>query len=177
MVFVPGTLCIPAFSQHLLNWVDWYPIYIPMSILIYWLGINGYLITQFQPKKISQPLPNDVFNQTIQALQIAMEQDKLYLNPDLSLDILAQHTGIAQKTISAALNRHLDKTFNEFVNEYRIAAFKEKFTGEDNGHLTIAGIAAECGFNSQATFQRTFRQFTGLSPSAYKAQAAESNGP
>jgi len=28
-------------------------------------------------------------------------------------------------------------------------------------HLTIAGIAFEVRFNSQATFQRTFKQFTG----------------
>ncbi len=163
----------PAYGQRLLNWVDWYPIYVPMSILIYWLGINGYLVTRIQPKKVSQPLPEDVFMQTIQALQAAMEQDKLYLNPDLNLDIFSQHTGITSKTISAALNRNLDKTFNEFVNEYRIDAFKERFADTNNAHLTIAGIAAECGFNSQATFQRTFRQFTGLSPTEYKAQALQ----
>jgi len=162
----------PAYGLKLLSWVDWYPIYVPMSFLIYWLGINGYLATQVQTKKVSQPLPDDIFRQTIQALQTAMERDKLYLNPDLTLDILAQHTGIAPKIISAALNRNLDKTLNEFVNEYRIAAFKERFTDTGNAHLTIAGIAAECGFNSQATFQRTFRQFTGLSPSEYKAQAS-----
>ena len=35
-------------------------------------------------------------------------------------------------------------------------------------HLTITGIAFESGFNSQATFQRTFRQMTGQSPREYK---------
>ncbi|MEI9807657.1 MAG: helix-turn-helix domain-containing protein [Bacteroidota bacterium] len=34
--------------------------------------------------------------------------------------------------------------------------------------LTIAGVAAECGFNSQATFQRTFKEITGIAPSAYR---------
>lgn len=164
----------PAYGQRLLNWVNWYPIYVPMSFLIYWLGINGYLVTQFQVKKLSQPLPDDVFIQTIQVLQAAMDQDKLYLDPELSLDILSRHTGIAPKTISAALNRNLDKTLSEFVNEYRIAEFKTRFAHAKNAHLTIAGIAAECGFSSQATFQRTFRQFTGVSPSAYKAQASQS---
>jgi AraC-like DNA-binding protein len=164
---------IPTYSVKLLSWVDWYPIYVPMSFLAYWLGINGYLVTQIQSKKTSQPLPDDVFMQTIRALQSAMEQDKLYLDPELSLDSLSQHTSIAPKTISAALNRNVDKTFNEFVNGYRIADFKERFTDPNNSHLTIAGIASECGFNSQATFQRTFRQFTGLSPSEYKAQSSQ----
>jgi AraC-like DNA-binding protein len=37
----------------------------------------------------------------------------------------------------------------------------------DNQHLTIAGIAYEAGFNSQATFQRVFKNSVGISPSEY----------
>jgi AraC-like DNA-binding protein len=77
-------------------------------------------------------------------------------------------TGIPQKTISAVLNRHLQKSFNEFVNEYRVNAFKAKVVQPELSHLTIAGIALECGFSSQATFQRTFKEMTGKSPSAFR---------
>jgi len=38
-------------------------------------------------------------------------------------------------------------------------------------NLTIAGIAFECGFNSQATFQRTFKELTGQSPSEFRKTA------
>lgn len=165
---------IPAYSDKLYDWVNWYPIYVPMSVLIYWLGINGYLLMQHQPltvKKAGSSLPTNVLDETVFALTGAMEQDMLYLNPDLNLNTLAQHTGIPQKTISAALNQYLHKSFNEFVNEYRVNAFKEKLCSDDIKLLTIAGIAYECGFNSQATFQRTFRQITGLSPSEFKMQA------
>jgi AraC-like DNA-binding protein len=34
--------------------------------------------------------------------------------------------------------------------------------------VTIAAIAYECGFNSLATFQRCFKQFTGITPSKYQ---------
>jgi AraC-like DNA-binding protein len=71
------------------------------------------------------------------------------------------------------LNQHLHTSFNEFVNEYRVSAFKQKLCTDEVKHLTIAGIAAECGFNSQATFQRTFRQVTGLSPSEFKMQVLQ----
>ena len=94
-----------------------------------------------------------------------MEEDKLYLDPLLNLQIISKHTNIAQKTISAVLNQHLHKSFNEFVNEYRIVAFKEKLQDPEMDHLTIAGIAFDCGFNSQVIFQGTFKQVTVLSPS------------
>jgi AraC-like DNA-binding protein len=97
-----------------------------------------------------------------------MEEDKLYLNAGLTVNTLAQHVSIPTKTISAILNQHLNKSFNEFVNEYRVKAVKEKIQQPAMDHLTIAGIAFECGFNSQATFQRTFKQIAGMSPSEFK---------
>lgn len=167
---------LPAYGDKLLNTVDWYPIYLPMSFLIYWLGIKGYLVMKEQPgniRKVSAPLPPDVSGKTITLLKQAMEQDALYLNPELNLTILAQHTGLPQKIISSVLNQQLHKSFNEFVNGYRVDAFKQKLCTDEVKHLTIAGIAADCGFNSQATFQRTFRQLTGLSPSEFKMQALQ----
>ncbi|MES2277080.1 MAG: helix-turn-helix domain-containing protein [Bacteroidota bacterium] len=167
---------IPAYGNKLLEMVNWYPIYVPMAILIYWLGIKGYLIMQAQPsiaKKTGTALPDAESAKIITALKGAMEQDALYLNPALNLNMLAQHTAIPQKTISAVLNQYQRKSFNEFVNEYRVTAFKQKVCADEVKHLTIAGIAAECGFNSQATFQRIFKQFTGLSPTEFKVQAAK----
>jgi len=102
-----------------------------------------------------------------------MQEDQLFLNPGLSLTILSQHSGIPQKTISAVLNQHLHKSFNEFINEYRVAAFKERIQKRESNQLTIAGIGLECGFNSQATFQRTFKEITGMSPSEFRKNAME----
>jgi AraC-like DNA-binding protein len=66
------------------------------------------------------------------------------------------------------LNQHLQKSFNEYINEHRIAEFKMKFLGLDFDHFTITGLALACGFNSQATFQRAFKESTGLSPSEFR---------
>lgn len=166
---------MPGYGDKLLEMVNWYPIYVPMAILIYWLGIKGYLVMQAQPpaKKLGVTIPDAESAKVISALTKAMEQDGLYLNPALNLNLLAQHTAISQKTISAVLNQYQRKSFTEFVNEYRVNAFKQKVCTDELKHLTIAGIAAECGFNSQATFQRIFKQFTGLSPTEFKGLAAE----
>ncbi len=168
---------IPAYTNTMLDTFDWYPIYIPLAVLIYWMGIKGYAISQQQvsnEKKTNgnhQPLSPEIISQTTAALIKAMEADKLFLNPNLNLAILSEHTGVVQKTISAVLNQHLEKSFNEFVNGYRIAEFKERILQPETSNLTIAGIALDCGFNSQATFQRTFKELTSQSPSEYRKMA------
>jgi AraC-like DNA-binding protein len=165
---------IPATRNWLLNTFDWYPIYIPLAVLIYWLGIKGYIasITFRRSGKKTAPLQDQftpaMIEETVQLLQQAMEQDKLYLNPLLNLDALAQHTNLPAKRISAVLNQHLQKSFNEYINVYRVEEFKIKIMQEDLNHLTITGVALQCGFNSPATFQRTFKQMTGMSPSGFR---------
>ena len=86
---------------------------------------------------------------------------------------MAEHTGFSQKIISAVLNQYIQKSFNEFVNEYRVLEFKEKIVQPEFNHLTIAGIALECGFGSQPTFQRVFKEITGQSPSEFRKNALQ----
>lgn len=175
---------IPRYSDWLLSTFDWYPLYIPMAVMVYWLGIKGYMITQQQAltdKKIaagSSSLSPELVQQVMTALEHSMKTDNMYLNPALSLTLLSEHTGFNQKAISTVLNQYMQTSFNDYVNGYRVTAFKEKAAQPDSGRLTIAGIAFECGFSSQATFQRVFKLSTGLTPKAFlskKEETAENN--
>lgn len=161
---------MPSLIDSLLNAVSWYPIYIPLAIMIYWLGINGYFIRRAEIKNDKKPIPLSLeeINFCIQSLENAVAKERLYLNPTLSLNDVVTFTGINQKIISAVLNQHLGKSFNIFINEYRVNEVKRRLLDPNYNHLTITGIAFESGFNSQATFQRTFRQITGQSPKEYK---------
>lgn len=165
---------IPRYTDKMLDIFDWYPIYVPITVLIYWLGIKGYLITWRQlvtDKRTETVLPAATVDAAVVLLKKAMEEDHLYLNAALTLQIVAQHIGLAPKTISAVLNQHLHKNFNEYVNGYRVNLFKEKLLQADADQLTFAGIAYDCGFNSPATFQRVFKQITGMSPSEFRKNA------
>ena len=170
---------IPKYTDWMLNTFDWYPIYIPMTVLIYWMGIKGYIVSQQQiaadKKNTGLPamLTPALVQQVMDALKKAMEEDKIFLNPTLSLANVSAATGFPQKNISAVLNQHLKKSFNEYVNGYRIRTFTEKIGLPEMSHLTIAGIAFECGFNSQATFQRSFKDATGKSPSEFRKAVFE----
>lgn len=171
---------IPRYTDIMLNTFDWYPVYIPLAVLIYWLGIKGYFMANSyataSAKKlvgINSILPDETIDDTVISLRRAMETEKLFLDPGLNLQVLSQRIQISQKIISAVLNQHMHKSFNEFINEYRIEAFKSKLQDPTMDHLTIAGIAFECGFNSQATFQRAFKQITGLSPTEFRNTSVE----
>jgi len=162
---------LPQTGQALIDRFDWYPLYLPIVVLIYWLGVKGYFIVyRSAPDRnpgVRSALMPEVVQPAVLALKKAMEQDTLWLEPALSLGMLARHCGLAPKTLSAVLNQHLEKTFNEFVNDYRIAAFKDRILQPASRELTIAGLAYECGFNSLPTFQRAFKSSTGITPKEY----------
>jgi AraC-like DNA-binding protein len=145
---------------------------VPLAVLIYWLGIKGYIMSQreFPVKKESAGqnlLTAAEVEQITAALKNAMETDKLYLNPTLTVSLVAEHTGMAPRNLSAVLNQHMNKSFNEYVNGYRIQEIQRRLLQPESKELTIAGLAYECGFNSQPTFQRAFKAITGQSPREY----------
>ena len=164
---------IPSFRGPLLDRFGWYPIYIPIAVLIYWLGFKGYLhtrtigLTRPIPKVPGSELSEEIVKQAIHLLTDAMTNECLFLDSELTVEKLGQRTRLAPKTISAVLNQHLHKNFNGFINEYRVEEVKQRLTNPAYEHLTLTGIAFECGFNSQSTFQRTFKQQTGMSPGEF----------
>lgn len=95
------------------------------------------------------------------------EKEKCYLNPELTLSELATKLDTNTSVLSAVINSGFGKNFNDFVNEYRVEAFKRKAAAPDSKHLTLLAIAFDCGFNSKATFNRAFKKVTDVSPKAF----------
>lgn len=166
---------IPRYTDFMLNTFDWYPVYVPMAVMIYWLGIQGFILSYQEAVTNKRNTAPDVAisQPALVLLKKAMEEDRLFLDPSLSLTSLSEHTGLPAKTISAVLNQCLQKNFSEYINSYRVEAFKTAILLPESAALTIAGVANDCGFSSLATFQRVFRQLTGLSPSEFRKQAME----
>ena len=157
---------IPAYSRQLLQAVDWFPIYIPLTILVYWLGIQGYL-TSFKLNGAPKQEQTGWVESAWQRLCKSMEQDHIYLDPELNLGKVAEHTGLSTRQISELLNQHRSTNFNAFINHYRVEEFKSRLASSTASQFTITGLALKCGFNSPATFQRIFKQYTGMAPSAF----------
>jgi AraC-like DNA-binding protein len=97
-----------------------------------------------------------------------MKTHRPYLQSELSLQDLAKQMELPQHVLSRRINSAFGQNFNDFVNAYRVEAVKEMLLSGDAGHLSLLGIAYECGFNSKATFNRVFRKFTGQSPTEFR---------
>ncbi|WP_295796352.1 helix-turn-helix domain-containing protein [Mucilaginibacter sp.] len=150
------------------------PIEIILVVFTYWIGLKGYryssvvYVSEQKAVKIyADAMPAEEAESCIALLKEAMETDKLYLDPSLTVGKLADALKVNSRTISAVLNRELKKGFSEFINEYRINEVKQKMLLPENKHITIAGIAFESGFNSVATFQRTFKNAENITPKQF----------
>ncbi len=100
-------------------------------------------------------------------LALLMNESKLYLDPELTLNILAKEVGISDKKLSTLLNMHFHANFYDYVNTFRIEEVKKKLQNKENEKFTLLSIALDCGFNSKASFNRVFKKLIGLSPSQY----------
>lgn len=109
-------------------------------------------------KSIQEKMAND--------LSSYMKKNKPYLNSQLSLYDLASSLDYSSHELSALLNKFLKINFYDFVNNYRVEEAKKRLK-MNNQKFTVLAIAFDCGFNSKASFNRIFKQKTGLTPSEY----------
>lgn len=117
------------------------------------------LKTEKYSKEDSQKLKQELLN--------FIHTNKPYLNSSLSLNQFAKDFGKSVHQVSYIINQELQSNFNDLVNKYRIETLLEKIKDPANGHLTLLGMAYECGFNSKSTFNRAFKKVTGMTPSSY----------
>ncbi|MDN3652602.1 helix-turn-helix domain-containing protein [Thalassotalea ponticola] len=89
-----------------------------------------------------------------------------YLTPRLTLAQISELTGIQTRDISRAINLHTKKSFNEYINQFRVNTVCEKL--RVNGGASLTDIAFDAGFSSKASFNKVFKQLTGKTPSEYK---------
>lgn len=100
-------------------------------------------------------------------IEILIQEEKLYQNPELTLADLAKKLETNVALISKTINQGFQMNFNDFINSYRIEAVKIKFSKDEHKKTTLLGIAFECGFNSKATFNRSFKKNTGKTPKEF----------
>ncbi len=94
-------------------------------------------------------------------------EDGVYLDPGLSLRGLASQIGINPNKLSWYLNDQVGKNFSEFVNQSRVTEFQKRAIDPAYGHLSLLGLAYECGFNSKSVFNDYFKKSVGETPSKW----------
>ncbi len=102
-----------------------------------------------------------------------MKKDKLYLKPGLSLHDLTTLLDSNKQYVSSTINQVFEKSFYDYVNEFRLEEFIRLLNSPESERYTLLGLAFSAGFNSKATFNAVFKKRYGVSPSAYQKEQQE----
>jgi putative ABC transport system permease protein len=172
LLWIPYTAIDYFYYHHQLSIQVGYPFYLCVAVMLIWMAVVAYL----RPEVSLQPGITPVLKPSLPAelkqkgtwLKKVVKENRNYEDPDLSLVSLAEKLELTTHELSRILNAILKKSFNDFINEYRVAEVARKMEDPAYDHLTLLGIAFESGFNSKSTFNRAFRQMTGISAAEYK---------
>ncbi|RYU87830.1 FtsX-like permease family protein [Mucilaginibacter terrigena] len=172
LLWVPFVATDYFYYNYQLAVQAYYPLYFLLMLMIIWIAARAFLRPEMgTPADIAavlKPLLPAELKQKGIWLKKVVKENHYYRDPELSLSLLAEKLGISLHDLSRIINTALKKSFNDFINEYRVADVVQKMQDLAYGHITLLGIAFESGFNSKTTFNRTFKQITGKSPVEYK---------
>lgn len=112
-------------------------------------------------------LTEDECRALLAKLQAYMKEERPYTNSDLKLGDLASAIQTSSHYLSYLFNQHLNQPYYDFVNEYRIAEFKVMVADPKYTRYTLTALAELCGFSSRASFFRSFKKITGITPNEY----------
>ena len=129
-----------------------------------------------EKRKLADDIPQDdvqtlgiIFNESLGRLKHAMDVDKVYLDPDLTLIGLSNKLKTNRTYLSKIINLNYNCTFSEFVNMRRIEHALSIIHDRKSKGLSLKEISAECGYANQASFIRNFSKIMGKTPSEYIA--------
>jgi AraC-like DNA-binding protein len=98
-----------------------------------------------------------------------MEKEKIYTDPELSLEKLAALLQVPRNQASELINLGVGKSFYQYINEYRIREVVRLLDKciQHGASPNILSLAFDAGFHSKSSFNGYFKKVTGHTPSAY----------
>ncbi len=169
---------------------SYYPVWIGYAIFAYWIGYTGFhkLVhsrtssrlhistasiynqglspTEQKTKQMKLMVSED--NKYYKEFIALVEEDKIYLDPLLSLELTADKLDISANYLSQIINKISKRHFSDIIGEQRVEEVKRMFNSESYDHSTILSIGYDAGFNSKSAIYKTFKKFTGITPAEYR---------
>ena len=166
-------LTVSAYFYHLGARV-YSPFYICVAAMLIWIGAVVHLRPDYGELADARPVLKPSLPAGIKQkgtwLKRSVQQNRYYEDPELTLASLAEKLGLHTHELSRILNTVLKKSFNDFINEYRVADVIRKMEDPAYTNITLLGMAYDAGFNSQSSFHRIFKEVTGKTPAEYKKE-------
>jgi ligand-binding sensor domain-containing protein/AraC-like DNA-binding protein len=125
-------------------------------------------IRKREMKYSTSTISDERMKKAIDGLNTLMTEEKVYLDPDLTLKKLAQRLNIHSNHLSRIINEQFGKSYSDYINQRRISEAQRRLADPALHNKSIMDIMYDVGFYSKSTFNAAFRKFTGTSPSAYR---------
>jgi len=135
-------------------------------IILHLITIISLYIRTYDPKVIDKLENQPKFsNSNIRCIQNAMNYiDERFTDP-LSLKEIADVANMSPSYFSQIFKSINGFSAWDYIISCRISMAKQLLTTTD---LSVLDIAAKCGFNNSANFNRQFKKITSLSPTEYR---------
>ncbi len=184
-----------------LNYFEQYPFYVWLTVLSYYLGTEGYRharhrypmwpevpsaaipaspIEATMPAQpdvvVAEPAGRDAINWQVRGEKWRQKiiDESWWRDPELTLASLARKLGTNTSDLSRAINDGLGMNFNELINRLRVDAVKRALTEKTGDNLLDIAFAA--GFSSKASFNRSFKLYTGETPTVWRERLRVGDG-
>ncbi len=90
--------------------------------------------------------------------------EKLFLEPDISLNKIATLLETNVKYLSYVINNQTENNFKYFVNKFRVQEFQRIVSLKEMENYTLFSIGQHCGFKNKSTFYNVILNHTGKTP-------------
>lgn len=156
-----------------------------LVLSVFYMNVNGikhYTVSQlYSEKNIEQAAyrkevkqetgsPSEADLLLHQRMIDHITTNKVYLEPKYGLANLAADLGESTHNVSFVINSLEQKSFYDLINGYRVEHLKKLLADPDNRKFTVLALGLDSGFNSKASLNRIFKNFTSYTPSEYLKQ-------
>jgi AraC-like DNA-binding protein len=147
-----------------------YASFILINLLVFTAIRHFVIFEQVTGEESTKKSIDDQFVNPEMAAEVdaAMLKSKAYMEPDITLDTLAESLSIIPRDLSMLINRHFGINFYEFINKYRIEEAKKMLINPEYKNTTITDIYLAVGFNSKSVFYTFFKKFENVTPTQFR---------
>ena len=159
-------------------------LFIVLTALIYWISYEAIAkpdlfieretsklaIIGFSknPKYAHSSLKESEAIRIEETLHATMQQEKLYLDNSLTIDMLATKIATSRHHLSQVLNERIKKTYGDYITDLRLEESCRRLSNRADYRFTIAAIALDSGFSSVSSFNDVFKKRYGVTPSKFR---------
>ena len=128
------------------------------------------IFTRSRSVEPAAPMPETEDAEIVMKLQVLMRENKVFLDPDITVQRLAKRLGLPARTLSGAVNRTQGMNMSQYVNTFRLAYAADQLAETCD---SVTKIATRSGFTARSNFYREFQRVYGQSPIEYRASSKQ----